>query len=838
MVNLCVDRYAFAVGLGAALLRELPSLLPPDARRDTLDRLREGRPDVFAVADDRRLDVHGIPLLWIDPAAHATIDPAAAVPELVSRMHAVSLLTSGSTGVPQPHAKTWHTLVHDVAAACRGWPSLLDLPSLDGLSLVTTVPVQHSYGLESSVLLALQGGASFECGRPFFPADVAAALASVPRPRALVTTPFHLKNLLRAGIELPSVDLILSATAPLSPQLATQAEQAMGAVLIEIYGSTESGQVASRRTSASEVWQAFGAIEVHAEQDASGDERFVFSGDFIPEPTPMADVLELIDAQHFRLFGRANDLIHVAGRRSSLGYLNFHLNSVPGVLDGAFWLPDDVTDGVVRPIAFVVAPGLDAHDVIAALRQRLEPVFVPRRVVHVASLPHESTGKLTVRAMREFALAQTAVDGTLVQVTREVPVDHPAFAGHFPGQPLMPGALLLAEVLEAVRGVPALAARLGAASDAGGGQVPGTGPPGQHAAHRIAARGRRRARRALRGALRRRWPPTAAVPSWTRGARVRAHGAPSPDRPWRRTAVSEGWLTTRSDHDRPADWVAQARAQQHAGAAGDLLDRADLRAPRGTPGAASDFRLLPAVFANGAAQHQALPARRAIGPQGRMARRLQAAACFRVDGAGPGVFPARAAGPVRRRDLGQRAGRGRGAGRPRRLHARGPCRQLRGAGRVQAQEPGRAPPARRDADVPGQRAPDQRPSSTRSALPEMRPHVIALGRAHSMLALRDWLDTGGMAGLLADRTLPGRTAIRAGSAATTSRCRSWARRPSSTTGRSGSPCCCAGRCTSWPASTWAVPATMSVSSRWPISASACPIRSRGNAGSAPRSKPM
>ncbi|MEJ8859696.1 acyl-CoA synthetase [Variovorax robiniae] len=41
------------------------------------------------------------------------------------------------------------------------------------------------------------------------------------------------------------------------------------------------------------------------------------------------------------------------------------------------------------------------------------------------------------------------------------------------------------------------------------------------------------------------------------------------------------------------------------------------------------------------------------------------------------------------------------------------------------------------------------------SLPEMRPHVIALGRAHSMLELRDWLDAGGMAGLLADRTLPG-----------------------------------------------------------------------------------
>jgi predicted LPLAT superfamily acyltransferase len=41
------------------------------------------------------------------------------------------------------------------------------------------------------------------------------------------------------------------------------------------------------------------------------------------------------------------------------------------------------------------------------------------------------------------------------------------------------------------------------------------------------------------------------------------------------------------------------------------------------------------------------------------------------------------------------------------------------------------------------------------ALPEMRPHVISLGRPHSMLALRDWLDGGGLGGMLADRTLPG-----------------------------------------------------------------------------------
>jgi predicted LPLAT superfamily acyltransferase len=39
--------------------------------------------------------------------------------------------------------------------------------------------------------------------------------------------------------------------------------------------------------------------------------------------------------------------------------------------------------------------------------------------------------------------------------------------------------------------------------------------------------------------------------------------------------------------------------------------------------------------------------------------------------------------------------------------------------------------------------------------PEVRLHTIALGRPGAMFALRRWMDEGGIAGLLADRTLPG-----------------------------------------------------------------------------------
>jgi hypothetical protein len=65
------------------------------------------------------------------------------------------------------------------------------------------VPAQHSYGLESTILLTLHGGCALWHGRPFYPADIVDALAAVPRPRLLVSTPFHLRALLESQVGLP-----------------------------------------------------------------------------------------------------------------------------------------------------------------------------------------------------------------------------------------------------------------------------------------------------------------------------------------------------------------------------------------------------------------------------------------------------------------------------------------------------------------------------------------------------------------------------------------------------------------------------------------------------------
>jgi 3-hydroxymyristoyl/3-hydroxydecanoyl-(acyl carrier protein) dehydratase len=483
-INLCEDRLHFAVALAAALMRGQTCLMPPNAMPATLQRLPAGnaagdppahRP-AYALADTAELDAGGLPVIPVrlgDASRGTAVSP---VPHIAADLEAVCLLTSGSTGAPQPHAKRFGALTLNIAAEASRLAEHLEQPSLAGLTLVATVPPQHSYGLESSVLLALLGGAAFDAGRPFYPADIASALARVPRPRALVTTPFHLKALIGAQIALPPVDLVLSATAPLSPQLAAAAEAAMHTRLVEIYGCTEAGQVASRRTTTGQTWTTLGELRL----SRGSDEPCIVQGGHVVEPTPLADVLVLHDERHFELLGRANDLIHVAGKRSSLAHLNFHLNRIEGVEDGAFWLPElgDLaathapgespdTEAVVRTIAFVVAPRLDARAIVAALRREIESAFLPRRVIHVEALPREATGKLTAGALRAFALRRLGAwpEGNEVGPAADViRIDdkHPAFAGHFPGKPLLPGVVLLSLVMHSLEHRTALRSRLGA----------------------------------------------------------------------------------------------------------------------------------------------------------------------------------------------------------------------------------------------------------------------------------------------------------------------------------------------------------------------------------------
>jgi len=118
----------------------------------------------------------------------------------------------------------------------------------------------------------------------------------------------------------------------------------------------------------------------------------------------MNDVIEIISVDHFLLHGRTADMINIAGKRHSLSSLNHIINSIPGVIDGIFYMPDDTnnTRMTARLAACVVAPDLDAAALLAILREHLAPVFLPRPLLFVNALPRNETGKLTRAALQEL----------------------------------------------------------------------------------------------------------------------------------------------------------------------------------------------------------------------------------------------------------------------------------------------------------------------------------------------------------------------------------------------------------------------------------------------------
>lgn len=396
VLNACADRYHFMVGLAAALTTHRISLLPSTQTPETLRQLREFAPDAFRlteVLDDACVLPQVLfPDLQENEAA-SLLEDDYRVPCIEGARLMAYVFTSGSTGAPVPHPKTWGGVVQNVQAEARLWQI-----EQGGYAVVGTVPPQHMYGFESTVLVVMQSGNALVAGHAFYPADICATLEEVPGPRVLVSTPVHLRALLQSGLALPAVDLLVSATAPLLLGLAQEAEAAFRAPLLEIYGSTETGQIAARRSTQTEAWTLFPGVQLYQEKDMTW-----VRGSHLAQAVVASDRIEILPEGRFLLHGRHTDMLNIAGKRNSLAYLNRQLEAIEGVEEGAFFMPDDTgCRAVTRLTAFVVAPGLSAAAVLSALRERIDPVFLPRPLHFVAALPRNATGKLPRSALAQL----------------------------------------------------------------------------------------------------------------------------------------------------------------------------------------------------------------------------------------------------------------------------------------------------------------------------------------------------------------------------------------------------------------------------------------------------
>lgn len=400
VLNLCEDRYHFLLGFAAALLAGQVSLLPPSRSPESLRRILEEYPDTCCLTDHADAPP-GLPVVAI--ADQPREDPGCMrVPLVPGEQVAAIVFTSGSTGQPSAHAKTWYSLVVGAEALGRQ----LKMEGSPRPAILGTVPPQHMFGLETTVLLPLQWGCTVHAARPVFPADLRSALASLPAPRWLVTTPLHLRACLAEGVPLPTMEGVLSATMPLAPELARKAESLWRVPVREIYGCTEAGMIAMRRTAEGEAWELCRGLRMWRTADGIWVE-----GGHVAHSLRLADRITVLNERQFVLHGPAHDLVKIGGKRASLQALNRELTDIQGVVDGAFYLPDTDSGGT-RLTAFAVARGLTAPAILAELRKRIDPIFLPRPLYIVDTLPRNSTGKLPHESLRAFASSHLAKTGT------------------------------------------------------------------------------------------------------------------------------------------------------------------------------------------------------------------------------------------------------------------------------------------------------------------------------------------------------------------------------------------------------------------------------------------
>ena len=386
VINVCDDRLNFLLGFAAALIARQVSLLPPSRADAILQELAASHGGAYCLTDDAELP-------W-------GVTPAAAVPEIAAEQIAITAFTSGTTGRSQPQTRSWGSIVLAAAAMSRR----LGIPGRSRACILGTVPPQHMYGFETTVMLPLQNGVSVHGARPLLPADVARALEEMPGERWLATTPVHLRACLGAESVFPPLAGVLSATMPLPVELAQDVEQRWSTTVHEIYGCTETGTVALRKPTQDESWRLMDGLTL----SQKGDETWV-SGGHVGQAMRLPDGIALSGDGVFQLLGRPQDMVKVAGKRASLDALNHELLRVQGVRDGAFFLPEQTFTGQQRLAAVVATvPGLTAEAILQALRERLDPAFLPRPLVIVDALPRNATGKLPREALLMALARQTA----------------------------------------------------------------------------------------------------------------------------------------------------------------------------------------------------------------------------------------------------------------------------------------------------------------------------------------------------------------------------------------------------------------------------------------------
>jgi len=374
---LCQDSYRFAVGLFGLFQAGIVAVLPPNGQAGTLAALG----DVFDLLIDDAF-LAGLaggtaPLLPLDPDQTS-----------------LELFTSGSTGEPKRIVKSLAVLERETLVLEQLWGA-----EIGGGATLATVSHQHVYGMTFKLLWPLAAGRVFAGDMHELWETL---LERLPPAAVIVASPAHLGRLAGLAPLAPArrPRAVFSAGSPLSLAAAQEGLAILGVLPTEIYGSTETGAIATRRQArADTAWHALPGLQIAA--DAAGllslrspflaDDQWFETGDLI---VPAGD--------GFHLRGRADRIVKIEAKRISLAAVEQALCALPWI-DAAAAL---VLSGEPARLAAVVVPNGAGREKLAehgafrfsrllrrALTATQESAGLPRHWRFCDQLPSGDLGK-------------------------------------------------------------------------------------------------------------------------------------------------------------------------------------------------------------------------------------------------------------------------------------------------------------------------------------------------------------------------------------------------------------------------------------------------------------
>ncbi len=224
----------------------------------------------------------------------------------------VVLLTGGSTGAPRLWSKTPRNLLGEVDYLVNRY----EIGSGD--RILASVPALQIYGLLYSLLVPLVASARVVAQTPSFPEAIKCQMTDTS-PTIFVSVPVHYRALRQNPPEKGALRLAFSSAGPLAETDATAFSKATGVDLVEVYGSTETGGIATRSRSKSETgFTPYRCIQWRVAGDRL-DVRSAFLSRELPVRSSgwftVADRVKAHGSESFLVTGRADTIVEADGSR-------------------------------------------------------------------------------------------------------------------------------------------------------------------------------------------------------------------------------------------------------------------------------------------------------------------------------------------------------------------------------------------------------------------------------------------------------------------------------------------------------------------------------------------